>query len=114
MRLARQSGFFRPHDGMDRLLHLAVRRRQARRQRPGPPLYGPAEIDAVQDGVRRLEHAEIAHLLVDENVVIPIADGIGLDTARIVILCGLLIALLTLGALGIKRLHARRDEKVTR
>ena len=52
-----------------------------------------------------------AHLLVDENVLIPIADGIGLDLARVVILAGLLVGLLTLGAWGIKRHHAARDEK---
>lgn len=52
-----------------------------------------------------------AHLLVDENVLIPIADGIGLDLARVVILAGLLVGLLTLGAWAIKRHHAAREEK---
>lgn len=52
-----------------------------------------------------------AHLLVDENVLIPIADGIGLDLARALILAGVLLGLLTLGAWGIKRHHAARDEK---
>ena len=75
-------------------------------------LLGPGLLASFLPDVRALLLE--AHLLVDENVVIPIADGVGLDAARIVILCGLLIALLTLGALGIKRLHARRDEKVTR
>ena len=75
-------------------------------------LLGPGLLASFLPDVRALLLE--AHLLVDENVVIPIAAGVGLDAARIVILCGLLIALLTLGALGIKRLHARRDEKVTR
>lgn len=75
-------------------------------------LLGPGLLASFLPDVRALLLE--AHLLVDENVVIPIADGVGLDAARIVILCGLLIALLTLGALGIKRLHARRDEKVAR
>ncbi|WP_242085701.1 hypothetical protein [Microbacterium lacticum] len=52
-----------------------------------------------------------AHLLVDENVLIPIADGIGLDLARVVILAGLLVGLLTLGAWAIKRHHTAREEK---
>lgn len=75
-------------------------------------LLGPGLLASFLPDVRALLLE--AHLLVDENVVVPIADGVGLDAARVVILCGLLIALLTLGALGIKRLHARRDEKVTR
>lgn len=75
-------------------------------------LLGPGILASFLPDVRALLLE--AHLLVDENVVIPIADGVGLDAARIVILCGLLIALLTLGAVGIKRLHARRDEKATR
>ena len=75
-------------------------------------LLGPGLLASFLPDVRALFLE--AHLLVDENVVIPIADGIGLDTARIVILGGLLVALLTLGALGIKRLHARRDEKAAR
>ncbi|MBG0716876.1 hypothetical protein G3N18_02080 [Microbacterium sp. 2C] len=52
-----------------------------------------------------------ARLLVDENVLIPIADGIGLDLARVMILAGLLVGVLTLGAWAIKRHHAARDEK---
>lgn len=52
-----------------------------------------------------------ARVLVEENVIIPIAAGAGLDLARVVIVCGLLVALLTLGAWGIKRLHAKREEK---
>lgn len=75
-------------------------------------LLGPGILASFLPDVRALLLE--ADLLVDENVVIPIADGVGLDAARIVILCGLLIALLTLGAVGIKRLHARRDEKATR
>lgn len=75
-------------------------------------LLGPGLLASFLPDVRALLLE--AHLLVDENVVVPIADGVGLDAARVVILCGLLIALLTLGALGIKRLHARRDEKVAR
>lgn len=75
-------------------------------------LLGPGLLASFLPDVRALLLE--AHLLVDKDVVVPIADGVGLDAARIVILCGLLIALLTLGALGIKRLHARRDEKVAR
>lgn len=52
-----------------------------------------------------------AHVLVEDNVIIPIAAGAGLDLARIVIICGLLVALLTLGAWGIKQFHAKREEK---
>lgn len=75
-------------------------------------LLGPGLLASFLPDVRALLLQ--AHLLVDENVVIPIADGIGLDAGRLVILGGLLIAMLTLGALGIKRLHARRDEKAAR
>lgn len=52
-----------------------------------------------------------ARILVDENVVLPLADGIGLDIARAVILCGILLAVLVTVALVIRRFRARNEAK---
>lgn len=72
-------------------------------------LLGPGMLAAFLPDVRGA--LVEARVLVEEDIIIPIAAGAGLDLARVVIICGLLVAVLTLGAWGIKRFHAKREEK---